>query len=219
MVRKRPNPNTSGAHNNGHAHRTNANVGTLICSRISVKFASFCLLNTIFNYIAYSSFFFFSWQKSQIMSFSSAIRAVGGRRLCNTGRIASARFAPTVARFAPLLSAPTVVKSTNRYQVQQPSHRQFYTGPKNHYVNALKNKVCVVTGAASGLGKEIAFEFSRQGAKVVVADVNQTAIDVTVAQIIESGNINGIHAVLSGVKVCLFMFFCTCSCLSCSHPV
>ena len=35
----------------------------------------------------------------------------------------------------------------------------------------LKNKVAVVTGAASGIGREIAVEYARQGAKVVIADV------------------------------------------------
>ena len=35
----------------------------------------------------------------------------------------------------------------------------------------LENKVVIVTGAASGIGKEIAFEFAREGAKVVIADL------------------------------------------------
>ena len=36
----------------------------------------------------------------------------------------------------------------------------------------LENKVAVVTGAASGFGKAIAETFAREGAKVVVADIN-----------------------------------------------
>lgn len=36
----------------------------------------------------------------------------------------------------------------------------------------LKNKVAVVTGAASGIGKDIALVFAKAGAKVAIADVN-----------------------------------------------
>ena len=37
----------------------------------------------------------------------------------------------------------------------------------------LKDKVAIVTGAASGIGKEIAALFAREGAKVVIADLNK----------------------------------------------
>ena len=37
----------------------------------------------------------------------------------------------------------------------------------------LKDKVAIVTGAASGIGKEIALVFAREGAKVVIADLNK----------------------------------------------
>jgi len=41
----------------------------------------------------------------------------------------------------------------------------------------LKDKVAVVTGAASGIGKEIARTFAGEGAKIVVADLNQQGAD------------------------------------------
>jgi len=33
----------------------------------------------------------------------------------------------------------------------------------------LKNKICIITGAASGIGKEIALTFAREGGKIVIA--------------------------------------------------
>ena len=41
----------------------------------------------------------------------------------------------------------------------------------------LKDRVCMITGAASGIGKEIAATFAREGAKVAIADLNQDAAD------------------------------------------
>ncbi len=39
----------------------------------------------------------------------------------------------------------------------------------------LKDKACIVTGAASGIGEEIAQTFAREGGKVVIADLNLDA--------------------------------------------
>mgnify|MGYP000673970857 CR=1 FL=1 len=39
----------------------------------------------------------------------------------------------------------------------------------------LKDKVAVVTGGGSGMGKAVAIEFARQGATVVVADIQLDA--------------------------------------------
>ncbi len=50
----------------------------------------------------------------------------------------------------------------------------------------LADKVAVITGAASGIGKAIAVAFAREGAKVVVSDINQSGGEETVAQITNS---------------------------------
>jgi 3-hydroxybutyrate dehydrogenase len=47
----------------------------------------------------------------------------------------------------------------------------------------LLGKVAVVTGAASGIGKEIARAFQREGAKVVIADLNQAGADAAAAEL------------------------------------
>src|SRR5262245_21883048 len=51
----------------------------------------------------------------------------------------------------------------------------------------LKDKVTIITGAAGGIGKEITITFAREGAKIVIADLNQKAADATVAELNPAG--------------------------------
>lgn len=53
----------------------------------------------------------------------------------------------------------------------------------------LNNKVAIITGAASGIGKEIASTFAREGAKVCIADLALEAATTTANEIIASGGI------------------------------
>jgi 3-hydroxybutyrate dehydrogenase len=47
----------------------------------------------------------------------------------------------------------------------------------------LKDQVAMVTGAASGIGKEIARKFAAEGARVVIADLNGHAAEATAAEL------------------------------------
>jgi NAD(P)-dependent dehydrogenase (short-subunit alcohol dehydrogenase family) len=51
----------------------------------------------------------------------------------------------------------------------------------------LENKVAVITGAGSGIGRESALLFSREGARVVVADVNDSAGQAVVEELRAAG--------------------------------
>ncbi|HBI82944.1 MAG TPA: 3-hydroxybutyrate dehydrogenase [Alcaligenaceae bacterium] len=52
---------------------------------------------------------------------------------------------------------------------------------------SLKDKVALVTGAASGIGRECAITMARQGAALVIADLNKEAAEVVVKEIVQAG--------------------------------
>ena len=51
----------------------------------------------------------------------------------------------------------------------------------------LKGKSAIVTGAASGIGKDIARVYAREGAKVAIADLNKDAAEASAKEIRASG--------------------------------
>ena len=64
-------------------------------------------------------------------------------------------------------------------------------------MSQLEGKIAFITGAASGIGKEIALEFSREGANIIIADLNQQGADDAASEI----EINGGHAISISVDV------------------
>jgi NAD(P)-dependent dehydrogenase (short-subunit alcohol dehydrogenase family) len=61
----------------------------------------------------------------------------------------------------------------------------------NHY----SNKVCVVTGAASGIGRAVSLALGRQGARVIAADVNLDGAEATKNAIRHAGGQAEAHGV------------------------
>src|SRR5258708_11790066 len=51
----------------------------------------------------------------------------------------------------------------------------------------LENKVAVITGAASGMGRATAVRFAGEGAAVVIADLNQEGGEATARECRENG--------------------------------
>ncbi len=51
----------------------------------------------------------------------------------------------------------------------------------------LNGKCAIVTGAASGIGREIALTFAREGANVAIADLDKAAADVVAGEIRAAG--------------------------------
>ncbi len=50
-------------------------------------------------------------------------------------------------------------------------------------MNILQNKVAIVTGASSGIGRATAILFAQQGAKVIVAARRQHELDTLIEEI------------------------------------
>ena len=52
----------------------------------------------------------------------------------------------------------------------------------------LKNKIAVITGAGRGIGQTTAFLFAKEGAKLILSDIDKKPLDETVLKINSTGN-------------------------------
>ena len=63
----------------------------------------------------------------------------------------------------------------------------------------LQGKIAVVTGAGSGMGKAISILYAKEGAKVVVSDINLETANATVAEI--ESNKFGMERSMAGLNL------------------
>jgi NAD(P)-dependent dehydrogenase (short-subunit alcohol dehydrogenase family) len=54
-------------------------------------------------------------------------------------------------------------------------------------MNKFKNCVAVVTGAGSGIGRQLAYQLAEHGAKLAISDINKSNLDTTEAEIVKRG--------------------------------
>ena len=67
----------------------------------------------------------------------------------------------------------------------------------------LQDKVALITGASSGIGRETALLFASEGAKIVVVDINDDAGQETVQMVEEQdGQATYVHADISKAADC-----------------
>ena len=59
--------------------------------------------------------------------------------------------------------------------------------PYKELSRSIKNRVVIITGAASGMGRATAHLFAREGAKVAVTDLHQDPVDTVVREIQQAG--------------------------------
>ncbi|MCX7123280.1 MAG: SDR family NAD(P)-dependent oxidoreductase, partial [Gammaproteobacteria bacterium] len=64
--------------------------------------------------------------------------------------------------------------------------------------HSLDHQVALITGAASGIGKQIAETFAQAGATVIIADLNLAAAERTAQEIIQAGG----QALAIAMNVC-----------------
>ena len=55
--------------------------------------------------------------------------------------------------------------------------------PRMEALMRLKDKVALVTGAGSGIGRAIALEFAREGAKLLLAELNEESGEAVTTEV------------------------------------
>jgi NAD(P)-dependent dehydrogenase (short-subunit alcohol dehydrogenase family) len=78
-------------------------------------------------------------------------------------------------------------------------------------MSKFKGKTAIITGAGSGIGRELALQLAKKGAKVVITDIDQKRIDALLAELrakgAEAGGYRVDHSKLDDVKKFAGAFF------------
>jgi len=68
----------------------------------------------------------------------------------------------------------------------------------------LKNRVALITGAGNGIGKEIALLFAKEGANLIIVDIDGYGAEATSAEILNNGGtVEFIHTNVANAKECV----------------
>ena len=79
------------------------------------------------------------------------------------------------------------------YRQHQLANSRHYGGWTNHHLeqSMFKDKVAVITGAGSGIGRALALNLGTQGARLALSDINPAALDETLAMLRQAGHPEG----------------------------
>jgi NAD(P)-dependent dehydrogenase (short-subunit alcohol dehydrogenase family) len=71
-------------------------------------------------------------------------------------------------------------------------------------MDAFQDKVVIVTGGASGIGRALCVELARRGAQVVAADLNAAGAAQVAAELVALRRLHGELPVVSGAALLAF---------------
>lgn len=94
--------------------------------------------------------------------------------------------------WSPMSHAPTIAQSVREFVTHlegQPASRALLRAQVDRPREYFGDTLVSVTGAGSGIGRETALAFAREGAEVVISDIDEATVKDTAAQIAARGGV------------------------------